>query len=343
MPERAPAVPTSAASRMTQRPTPPDAPTRSARDAGGARWKVWAFGAAGAIAPRVPLGLARRLMVAGGWLTWALASGLRRRAEWNLGHIPALAGDPAARREAARQVFATLALNYLDFFRGRTVSREELSRGWRIEGWEVVEQALALGKGAIVLSAHYGPFEYAAWKLGELGYSIVTPAERLKPEELHQLVGSMRNHHNVRMIAGDERDALRELITTLRRGEFVIFAVDRWVMGPSSPWPLFGESARLPTAPFALAARSDAPVFLLAARRHGLDRFSGVIESLTPERVDSAAGEPLEDPAENGREATVARMRARVYPAIERMITQEPGQWVSALSVVWDGAPGGAR
>ena len=140
------------------------------------------------------------------------------------------------------------------------------------------------------------------------------------------------------MIAGDERETLRELIAALRRGEIIAFAVDRWVMGPASPWPFFGAPARLPTAPFALAARCDAPVLLMAPRRVGLSRFAGVVELLTPERVDATRAEEAGDPAERGggRDAAIARMRARVYPAIERLIAEEPGQWVSALSPVWD-------
>jgi lauroyl/myristoyl acyltransferase len=301
-------------------------------------WKYWAFRLAGAIAPLVPLWLARPLAAAGGVVVWALARPLRKRAEWNLGHIPALAADPTKRRRAAREAFVALALNYLDFLRGRGVMREELARDWDIEGWELFERALARGKGVIALGAHYGPFEYAAWKMGELGHPVITPAERLKPEKLHHLVSFMRNHHGARMIAGDERETLRELIAALRRGEVIVFAVDRWVMGPSSPWPFFGEPARLPTAPFALAARSEAPVLLMAPRRIGLNHFGGVVELLTPERLDSTLTEEGDDQSgrDGDRDAAVARMRARVYPAIERLIAEEPGQWVSALSHVWD-------
>jgi KDO2-lipid IV(A) lauroyltransferase len=318
-------------------PITPDAAEHTSEN--GA-WKYWAFRTLGGVAPWAPLWLARPLAVAGGWLAWALAPGLRRRAEWNLSHIPTLADNPAHRRRVARAAFITLALNYLDFFRGRRVTVSEMARGWEIIGWDDFERAAAQGKGLIALSAHYGPFEYAAWKLGELGRPMITPAERLRPARLHHLVASMRNHHGARMIAGDERESLREMIAALRRGDIVVFAVDRWVMGPSAPWTFFGAEAQLPIAPFALAARSDAPVILVAPRRKGRGSQVGIIELLTPERVNPApATEPAPGPrsAERmSRDEAVTRMRARVYPALERVIAEEPGQWVSVLSTIWN-------
>lgn len=303
--------------------------------------KYWAFRTLGALVPLAPLWLARRLAVAVGTLAWALAGSLRRRAERNLGRVPSLAGNPAKVRRAARGLFQHMALNYLDFFRGRFVSYDELARGWDIRGWELFEQGMSAGRGTIVFGAHIGPFEYSAWKLGELGQSLLTPAERLRPERFNQLVAGLRNHHRARMLPGDERDTLRELLTALRSGQLAMFAVDRWVMGPSGAWPLFGAPARLPTAPFALAARSDAPVFLMIPWRVGFNRIEAVVEVVTPERMPSNDGAPSPGGEARGdREAAIARMRQRVYPILERYINEHPEQWVSALSAVWDDAEG---
>lgn len=332
---------------MTERPDAPSArlDVNDRNDPGGLndRARYWAFRLLAALAPLAPLWLAQRIAVAAGTLLWLCAGGLRRRAERNLGRIPPLAADPARLRAATRGVFINLALNYLDFFRGRVVTYEELARGWQITGWELFEQAMRAGRGVIILGAHLGPFEYAAWKLGELGYPLLTPAERLRPERFNQLVARLRNHHHARLLPGDDRETLRELLGALRNGQLAMFAIDRWVMGPSDAWPLFGQPARLPTAPFALAARSEAPVFLLVPWRRGLNRYGGSVELITPERLRpeaSADGEGGSEstgaPRGRDREAAIARMRQRLYPALERAISEHPEQWVSALSPIWD-------
>jgi lauroyl/myristoyl acyltransferase len=155
----------------------------------------------------------------------------------------------------------------------------------------------------------------------------------------------LRNHHEARLLPGDDRETLRELLIALRKGQMAMFAIDRWVMGPSDAWPLFGEPARLPTAPFALAARSDAPVFLLVPWRMGANHFGGAVELITPERMppeDSAASGAEGAHGQRGRdrEAAIAQMRERLYPLLERYISAHPEGWVSALSPIWEFAEG---
>lgn len=308
--------------------------------------KYWAFRALALVTPLAPLWLAQRIAVGAGTLAWACAPGLRRRAARNLAHIPTLAADPARLRWATRGVFIHAALNYLDFFRGRVVTYEELARGWDIDGWEQVERAARSGRGAILLGAHLGPYEYSMSKMSELGHPLLTPAERLRPERFFQLVTRLRDHHQARLLPADDRETLRELLNALRNGQLAMFAIDRWVAGTSDAWPLFGEPARLPTGPFALAARSDAPVLLVLPWRVGHRRFGAVVELVTPERMPPADGATSAAPSASAvqpsrqrssdREAAIAQMRQRVYPALERVISAHPEQWVSALSPIWD-------
>ncbi len=263
----------------------------------------------------------------------------------NLAHVPTLAADPARLRQTTRRAFQHLALNYLDFFRGPHVTDDELAQGWDIENWDIFERAIRSGAGAVVMGAHLGPFDYAAAKLGELGIPLLSPAEHLRPERFYQLVTRLRNHHQARLLPGDDRETLRTIITALREGNMALFAIDRWVMGPSDTWPLFGEPARLPTAPFALAARSDAPVFLIVPWRTSLRTYGAIVQLITPERMPpegadaavAARTTPANRPRD--REAAIAAMRARVYPALEQVIAAHPEQWVGALSPVWEAAP----
>src|SRR5690242_4425142 len=114
--------------------------SRRAGESGMIRY--WLVRMAAWIVPWIPLPIARPLALTAGTLAWALNRPGRRRVEWNLGHVPSLAGDPQRIRRAARGVFHTSALNYLDFLRGPRLSDGELLAGWTIENQDAFDAAI---------------------------------------------------------------------------------------------------------------------------------------------------------------------------------------------------------
>ncbi len=309
--------------------------------------KYWVFRIAAIVVPRLPLWLTRPLAIGLGALIWALAAGTRARAKRNLRHIPALAADPAALRRATRGVFQHMALNYLDFLRGKSISDAELLRGWTIENQEAFDAAVARGNGVIILTGHFGNFELGASRLGVLGYKVVTPAEHMRPEEVFQLFCRLRQHHNMRLVPTDARDALRELYESLRRGEVVVFAVDRHVAGSTAEVPFFEAPAHLPAGPAAMALRSRTPVFGVFSWRESHGRSRGVFIPL--ELNGTATADEVATPAKstNGDNGSATRNRngeevlhaMRIFVAqMEQIIAAHPEQWVSALARVWDKA-----
>ncbi len=307
------------------------------------------FQTAAVVVPRAPFWLARSATVGGALVGWALAGGMRRRVAANLRHIPALAADPQALRRATRGVFVASALNYFDFFRGQSLSDPQAMAPWlredgrmAVDGLDLIARLLEQGRGLVVLSAHLGDFEAAATCLGALGYSTIVPAERLTPAPFMKLVVRLRRHHNVRMVPGDSRETLREMISELKRNGIVLFAVDRYVMGASARFPLFGAPARLPTTPVSFALRHNAPVVFLTSWREGPRRSHAICVPLDLATPDTATGVPGQlhtvSPVDQIGDHTdpVQQAMAVAIATLERQIAAHPDQWLSALSRVWD-------
>ena len=302
--------------------------------------KYWLLRIASWLVPLVPFAIAQPLAELGGTLAWMLASGARRRVERNLRHIPALREDPATLQRAARGVFQATSLNYLDFFRGRHLSDAQIFEGWTVAHEDEIGKAMAQGKGLVILSAHLGNFENGASRLGAIGYNVVAPAERLRPEPLFELFCRLRAHHNLRLLPADSRETLRELITALKNNEIVVVISDRHVTGSSVEVPFFGEPARLPTSAIALAHRTGAPVQAVFSWRTGPRTASGVI---VPLKLDTETGSS----SSTATAATAAPARVRSAEAttqelgifvheMEKAIAAHPEQWVSALSPIWE-------
>lgn len=298
--------------------------------------KLRAFCMAAALVPFIPLWLAYPGARLVGMIIWALNGQLRRRVERNLRHVPTLASNPVALHRATRGVFEHMALNYLDFLRGPHLTDEQVLAGWTTEGEEAIDEAIRQGNGLIVVSAHFGNFEYGASRLGAFGYRMTTPAERMQPEALYEWFCKTREHHNMRLLPADSRETLREMINALKRNELVLVATDRHIIGSSIDVPFFGEPARLPTSAVALALKTGAPIIASFSWRLGRGRSHGVAIPLDiqPEQVttESSGGAVTRIRTE---EAT-ARAVTKYVEQLERLITMYPEQWVSTLAPIWD-------
>jgi KDO2-lipid IV(A) lauroyltransferase len=298
--------------------------------------KLRAFRLAGAIVPFIPMWLAYPGARFIGMLIWAFHSQLRRRVERNLRHVPRLVSDPVALHRATRGVFEHMILNYLDFLRGPHLSEKEVLAGWTTDGEELINEAIERGNGLIVVSAHFGNFEYGASRLGAIGYRMATPAERMQPEALYQWFCKTREHHNMRLFPADSRETLREMRNALKRNELVLVAADRYIIGSSIEVPFFGEPARIPTSPFALALKTGAPIVGSFSWRLGRGRSHGVVIPLDiqPEPKNSESGGNAATRARS--EEATARAVGKYVEHLERLISMYPEQWVSTLALIWD-------
>jgi len=306
-----------------------------------ATYRMWRIAAV--IVPRIPLALARPLFALIGALAWVFAGETRRRAERNLRHVPALAANAARLQEAVRGVFVTSALNYLDFLRGRHLSEHEITSGWTVEHEDLFDEALAEGRGVVLISAHFGNMEFGASRLAhrlENRYPFVVPVERMRPQRLFDLFRELRNHHNMRVVPGDSRESLRELTETVKGGGILLIVGDRHILGSGAPVDFFGETSTFATAPMALALRTGAPIICAFSWRTGPGRSHGVYYRLTWDEANGAKQPQVERaPAGKPRgaraEQTVPALRAYVR-LLESLISAQPEAWVSALAPVWD-------
>jgi lauroyl/myristoyl acyltransferase len=306
--------------------------------------KYWLFRLGAAVVPRIPYNLLYALTGPLAWVLWVSANGLRRRAEFNLRHVPGLAEDLGRLHLATRQVFHTTLLNYIDFLRGPSRPDAEVIASYTVDGMEALEECLRQGRGVILLSGHYGNFEMSIARLGVMGYHVVAPAERIKPERLYQFIRAFRENHFFRFLPADERETVVQLKQALARNAIAGFGVDRYVTGASTAEiPFFGAPAKMAVTPIALALHLRVPVIIAAGWHVSRGRYHGVIRRLDLETLyDQVKVKTLAAAKEYGAPSVVAlKQRAAVegqrlfLEQFEQFIIARPGQWVSALARVW--------
>lgn len=278
------------------------------------------------IVPRLPRWFLRLLPDVIGPLAWLVGSRARKQATVNALHIlgPEVQRTATGRRKLRRVVlgmFRNSMANYLEAFLLPTFSSQEVLHRVYDEHGEYLEEALALGKGVVLFSAHFGPFEYLAQWLAVKGHQVVVPVENLKDERLLRLMVKLRGRSGVTFLPLGGSTPMRAIIQTLRKNQIVLILVDRAVEGESVVKDFFGAPARLPIGPVNLSIRTGAPLVGALGWRSSRNRIGGEYIRLTMALSEEERKQP--DVVEE------AMLRE-----LERIIRARPEQWV-VFSKVW--------
>ena len=147
------------------------------------------------------------------------------------------------------------------------------------EGWEQVEQALALGRGLILVAGHLGNWELAGAYLAARGVPLDAIARGQGNPLFDAYVTQTRTRLGMTVVHDSE--AVRRTPRSLKQGRAVAFLMDQGVVGLASTFvPFFGRLAKTPRGPAVFALRFQAPVVFVAPLRQPDGRFRIAFETV---------------------------------------------------------------
>jgi len=164
--------------------------------------------------------------------------------------------DAAARKRLLDRHFASLGIALLETAMAWWWPAERLATISSLEGMEHMREALARGRGAILLTAHFTPLEIGA-RIVAAATPINIVYSPTKNEALAHVLGRCRCRHGGHAIRRD----IRAMIGALRRNEVVWYAPDQSYRKKGAEMvPLFGIPAPTNTATSRIARMTGAAV-----------------------------------------------------------------------------------
>lgn len=184
----------------------------------------------------------------------------------------------------------------------------------RFQGLEHLQQALAQGRGVVLVTGHCGNWEWMNLALQAAGLPMTSLGRQLRDSRLHRLVAHLRTRFGGEAVFRGGSGA--SLLRALRRGRVVGLLIDQDIQGPGVFVSFFGRPAWTPIGAAVLALRAQCPVVLGFARRTA----EGDMEILF--------SPPIQTAGTSADEEQVALLTAQLTRAIEEHIRRVPEQWV---------------
>ncbi len=233
--------------------------------------------------------------------------------------IRTVLGEPVVNRrvrQVSRQCFRNYAKYMLEFLRLPYLDPLE-GREVPVCGWDFIDAALAKGKGAILVTSHFGNWDFAALVANSYGYKMSSIANDFQPPQLNELIQGARR--KMGLIIYSPKDALRGLYTYLKNNGIVVLLLDSPLQHEESEYiavDFFGKPARFPVGPARLAHRTGAQImFGYVARQPGDKHYYGMWE---PPLVYDVTGDKDED---------VKAITQACACEMEKLIRRHPDQW----------------
>lgn len=262
----------------------------------------------------------------GGDLFFRFSKTYRENVLSNVAQVAAANEESVSISDRARHIFRTSGRNFLDLMtmprhRPRVlINSVRLTEG----GWPVLDEALAQGNGAVLITAHLGCFDFIGQTISAKGYKLTVVTGRTTSRFIFDGVTYLRGSKGLRMVEPTP-SGVRSVIQALRRGEVAVFVTDRDFFQNGMPVRFFGRETTLPPGAVRIARERRAPIVPIAARRVDKGHELAFYPAITvPKTADITADLQI------GLE--------RMVEALERGISGTPDQWVM-FQRVWPEVP----
>lgn len=246
-----------------------------------------------------------------GRVWYSLDGGRRRMATRHMERVLGSGSDVAGASESVMESYGRYFAEAL-WVRAQRIPG--LMEKTSVEGLDLVVAARDEGNGMVFSVPHLGNWEVAAPVAAKVGIPVVAVAEDLPNSRITDWFTSMRNDIGIEIVLATGRvEVMRQLEAAIADNKAVALLADRDLNGKGVEVEFFGENTTMPAGPAALAVKTGAPLFPVAAYFDG-DGHRVVVR-------------PAIEVPEGKRSDQVKKMTQSMAGEFENLILAAPDQW----------------
>lgn len=262
-----------------------------------------------ALAAVLPRSWAEQLADLAGDVAARLSNRSRMNLQYNMEQLLGRSAKP----EMVRGAFRTYARYYLAMMRLAHRTPVQAVGPLSMHGRAHLQASLRRGRGALVLSAHFGNWDLVGISLARQFGRVCIFAEALRPRSLLRFYTRIRNRHGIHVaVVGS---GSRTPIEVLRRNELLALAADRPFGVHRAPVGCGDGTLEVPTGGIRLALRCGAAIHTAVATRAD----GGFVVEVGP---DLSQLDAYSDVAWRARQVA-----QRFATTLQRHVRRHPDQW----------------
>lgn len=262
----------------------------------------------------IPGRLADWMAVVFGIISYHILTSRRRIARENFKRAFKYEKNQQEIEKIIKEVFINLARTVVEFARQPVIKKNEILSMVTAEGEEYLAQVLMEGKGAMLVSGHFGNWEILGGWLAAKGYQVDLLVGEQHNKKVDDLLISFRKSFGVGIIPIGV--ASRHVIKSLRSNRMVAVISDQHAASGGTIVQFFNRPAATPKGPAAFAAKVGCPIIAGCSIREGYKKHS---LNIFP---------PIYPPNSGDSERDILEMTQRYTAYFESFIRKYPSQWM---------------
>ena len=216
-------------------------------------------------------------------------------------------------KRIAKRSYRNLGKSLMEYVLFPRLTRKELSEMVEIRGAECFDQAIEGGKGAVLLTGHFGSWELMGAAMVLQGY----PIDFLVGEQHNLLIDGLMNKYRKMMGVGIIKmgTSAKGVIKALRQNRFVALLSDQDAGRDGVLVDFFNHPASTPKGPAAFSLRTEAPIIMAFIIRDSRKRQKIYLTKL--------------DPVQNtgDKEECIRKITQSYTSVLESHVRKHPDHW----------------